>query len=81
MKIAWSPAKEIKIQHIEGNLFLIQCFYLGDWLKVEQGGPWLFQQNIVCIEKYDGLLAPESINLNFFDTYIQIHKLPIGYRK
>jgi hypothetical protein len=27
------------------------------------------------------LLALESINLNFFDTYIQIHKLPIGYRK
>jgi hypothetical protein len=55
MKVAWSPAKEIKIQHIEQNLFTIQCFCLGDWLKVEKGGPWLFRQNIVCIEKYDGL--------------------------
>jgi hypothetical protein len=81
MKIAWSPAKEIKFEHIEGNLFSIQCFCLGDWLKVEQGGPWLFRQNIVCIEKYDGLLALESVNLNFFETWIQIHKLPIGYRK
>jgi hypothetical protein len=48
---------------------------------VEQGGPWLFRQNIVCIEKYNGLLALESTNLNFFDTWIQIHKLPNGYRK
>jgi hypothetical protein len=30
MKVAWSPAKEIEIQHIEGNLFTIQCFCLGD---------------------------------------------------
>jgi hypothetical protein len=43
-------------------------------------GPWLFRQNIVCIEKYDGLARPKSVDLNFFSTWIQIHKLPIGYR-
>jgi hypothetical protein len=46
-----------------------------------EGGPWLFRQNIVCIEKYDGLARPESVDLNFFTTWIQIHKLPVGYRK
>jgi hypothetical protein len=81
MKIAWSPAKDIQFHHIEGNLFTIQCHCLGDWLKVDQGGPWLFRQNIVCIEEYDGLTDPETIDLNFFTTWIQIHKLPIGYRK
>jgi hypothetical protein len=40
----------------------------------------LFRQSAVCIEKYDGLSPPESIDLNFFPTWIQIHKLPIGYR-
>jgi hypothetical protein len=80
MKIAWSPAKEIRFEHIEGNLFSVQCFCLGDWLKVEKGGPWLFRQNIVCIEEYDGLSDPETVDLNSFATYIQIHKLPIGYR-
>ncbi|KAK1694816.1 hypothetical protein QYE76_011513 [Lolium multiflorum] len=48
--------------------------------KVKDGGPWLFRKNIVCIEEYDGLVDPESIDLNYFDTWIQIHKLPIGYR-
>jgi hypothetical protein len=80
MKVAWSPAKEVKIHHIEGNLFTVQCFCLGDWIKVEQGGLWLFRQNIVCIEKYDGLSDPETIDLNTFATWIQIHKLPVGYR-
>jgi hypothetical protein len=80
MMNAWSPAKSIEFHHLEGNLFTIQCFCLGDWLKVKDGGPWLFRQNVVCIEEYDGLVPPESVDLNFFDTWIQIHKLPIGYR-
>jgi hypothetical protein len=61
-------------------MFTIQCYCLGDWLKVKEGGPWLFRQNAVCIEEYDGLSSPDSIDLNFFDTWIQVHKLPIGYR-
>ncbi|KAK1649225.1 hypothetical protein QYE76_067030 [Lolium multiflorum] len=80
MCVAWSPAREVKFQHLEGNLFTIQCFCLGDWLKVEKGGPWLFRQNAVCIEKYDGLTDPESIDLNSFAAWIQIHKLLVGYR-
>jgi hypothetical protein len=80
MRSAWSPAKEIIFQHIEGNMFTVQCFCLGDWLKVTEEGPWLFRQNVVCIEKYDGFASPDSIDLNNFETWIQIHKLPIGYR-
>jgi hypothetical protein len=81
MRIAWSPAREVKFQHLEANLFTIQCFCLGHWIKVTEGGPWLFRQNIVCIEKYDGLARPETVDLNYFTTWIQIHKLPVGYRK
>jgi hypothetical protein len=40
---AWSPAKQIEFNHLEGNLFTIQCFCLGDWLQVKEGGPWLFR--------------------------------------
>jgi hypothetical protein len=49
-------------------------------MKVEQGGPWLFHQNVVCIKKYDGLASPDSVDLKKFSTWIQIHKLPVGYR-
>jgi hypothetical protein len=81
MRVAWSPARDVQFQHLEGNLFTVQCFCLGDWLKVEKGGPWLFRQSVVCIEKYDGLAPTDTVDLNFFSTWIQIHKLPIGYRK
>jgi hypothetical protein len=39
MKVAWSTASEIIFHHIEGNIFNVQCFCLGDWIKIEKGGP------------------------------------------
>jgi hypothetical protein len=65
MNIAWSPARNIQFQHLEGNLFTVQCFCLGDWLKVEKGGPRLFCQSVVCIEEYDGLSNLENFDLIF----------------
>lgn len=47
---------------------------------MEPGGPWLFRQNVVCIEPYDGLVSVESIDLNYLDVWIQIHKLAVGYK-
>jgi hypothetical protein len=70
---------EIIIKPLEEKLFTIQCFFLGDSLKVKDGGPWLFRQNAVIIEPYDGLCAPESIDLNSIAVWLQIHKLSIGY--
>lgn len=80
MITAWSSTREIKFRALEGNLFSIQCFCLGDWLKVTKEGPWLFRQNAVAIEPYDGLSSPDSVDLNFIDVWLQIHKLPDGYR-
>jgi hypothetical protein len=34
----------------------------------------------ISIEPYDGFSLPETINLNHFTTWVQIHKIPIGYR-
>ena len=80
IRTAWSPSREVKLTALEDNLFTIQCHCLGDWLKVEQGGPWLFRQNAVIIEPYDGLSLVESVELNSIALWLQIHKLPIGYR-
>jgi hypothetical protein len=80
MRNAWSSAQRVEFNHLEGNLFTVQCFCLGDWLKITEGGPWLFRQNAVCIERYDGLSDSEGIYLNHFETWMQIHKLPVGYR-
>jgi hypothetical protein len=80
MRNAWSPTKEVIFTALEPNLFTVQCFCVGDWLKIEQGGPWFFRQHAVFIEPYDGFTGPETIDLNSLGVWIQIHKLPLGYR-
>jgi hypothetical protein len=42
---------------------------------------WDVTQSVVSIEPYDGLVLRETIDLNFFTTWIQLHKIPVGYRK
>jgi hypothetical protein len=80
MRVAWSPAREVKFRSLENNLFTIQCYCLGDWLKITKGGPWLFRQNAVTVEEYDGLSSPDSVDLNYLSVWVQVHKLPDGYR-
>jgi hypothetical protein len=44
-----------------------------------EGGPGNFQGNPVLMEEYDGFTKPSSIELNFFDVWIQIHDIQIGF--
>jgi hypothetical protein len=80
MTTAWSPAQEVKFRALEENIFTIQCSCLGDWIKVIEGGQWLFRQNVVIIEPYDSLVPEKSIDLTRFSAWVQIHNLPEGYR-
>jgi hypothetical protein len=49
MRIAWSPVKEVKFQHLEENLFSVQCFCLGDWIKVEKGVRGCFDKTLSAL--------------------------------
>jgi hypothetical protein len=44
-----------------------------------EGGPGNFRGNPVLMEEYDGFTKPSSIELNFFDVWIQIHDVQIGF--
>ena len=81
MRNAWSPAREVKFNALEENLFTIQCSCLGNWMKITESRPWLFRQNAVIIEPYDGIVPISSVNLDMIAVWIQIHNLPPAYRK
>ncbi|KAM0927800.1 hypothetical protein ACQ4PT_002069 [Festuca glaucescens] len=76
MRSAWNPAKEVAWRKIEDNLFTIQFACLGDWNKAMLQGPWVFRNQAVMIEEYDGFANPRSIVLDKITVWAQVLKLP-----
>jgi hypothetical protein len=46
---------------------------------MKEGGPWNFGGNPVLIEEYNGFTKPSEVELFFFDIWIQMHDLPVGF--
>ena len=42
-------------------------------------GPWLFRNQGVLIEEYDGFTKPSQIKLDTMEIWAQIHDLPDGF--
>jgi hypothetical protein len=76
MRSAWNPAREVTWRRIEDNLFTIQFNCLADWNKAMHQGPWLFRDQALIIEEYDGFTNPLSVKLDKITVWAQIHKLP-----
>ena len=81
MRSAWNPAKPVRWRRIENNLFTIQFGCLADWNTAMNGGPWLFRNQGVLIEEYDGFTNPSSIVLTKIEVSARILKLPDNYLK
>ncbi|KAM0873893.1 hypothetical protein ACQ4PT_037777 [Festuca glaucescens] len=81
MKFAWAPAQAVTFRAMEGNRFLVQANYLGDWQRITEQGPWIFRDHGLLVEKYDGSCKASSVELNRIQAWVQIHDVPELYRK
>jgi hypothetical protein len=72
MDAAWGFAKKWSIRPVEDNLFVLQVSCLGDWNRAMEEGPWIFRQQGVMLEPYDGIADPTSITLNRIYAWAQV---------
>ena len=79
MRSAWNPAREGHWRRIDENLFTVQFGCLGDWNTAINKGPWLFRNQGVLIEEYDGFKKPESMVLDKLVVWARVLKLPDNY--
>ncbi|KAK1627889.1 hypothetical protein QYE76_002204 [Lolium multiflorum] len=81
MRAAWNLAQEVRFRAIGQNLFVVQVQCLGDWERIMERGPWIFQNQAVLLEPYDGFSRAQDIELFFMPIWAQIHELPEAYCK
>jgi hypothetical protein len=81
MRAAWNLAQEVRFRAIGQNLFVVQVQCLGDWERIMERGPWIFRNQAVILEPYDGFSRAEDIELFFMPIWAQIHELPEAYCK
>jgi hypothetical protein len=81
MDAAWGFAKSWTIRPVEDNLFVLQVSCLGDWNRVMNDGPWIFRQQGVMVEPYDGVADPNTVVLNRLHAWVQVRGIPPLFRK
>ncbi|KAK1652507.1 hypothetical protein QYE76_070312 [Lolium multiflorum] len=81
MRSSWNPAKEVTWRRVDANLFTIQFNCLADWNKSMHQGPWLFRDQALIIEEYDGFTNPRAVKLDRIGVWAQVHSLPDNYLK
>jgi hypothetical protein len=64
MRFAWAPEQEVTFRDVKENRFVIQANCLGDWQKITEQGPWIFREQGLLIEKYDGSCKASAVELN-----------------
>lgn len=79
MRSAWNPARDVCWRMIDTNLLTVQFGCLGDWNTTLTNGPWLFRNQAVIIQEYDGYTNPRSVVLDKVAVWARILGLPDLY--
>lgn len=75
----WKPTMGVNIKELEQGIFLFQFYHKEDMVWVQKGGPWMFDNAMLCIEDIPPGDDPLKVPLWFLNMWIQIHDLPVGF--
>lgn len=61
IKTSWKLQGKENIKEVGQNLFIFEFQVTLDLVKVQNGRPWSFDRNLLCLITFDGKLAPNHI--------------------
>ena len=75
-----SLAQGVNFWPVGSNPFVLTVNCLGDCGRITEKGPWIFRNNGVIIEPYDGFTKLDEVVLDRLPLWIQVHNVLPGYR-
>ncbi|GKF92380.1 reverse transcriptase [Tanacetum coccineum] len=61
---AWRPRRSVRIQELEGGLFLAVFEHPVDMMRVLDDGPWLVERDLVIITSLDEDEQPSNVEMS-----------------
>lgn len=60
----WRLSSKVVFKEVGANVFIVSFVNLVDKNRVEQGRPWLFDNNIFVLEQFDSLTPPKNMQFD-----------------
>lgn len=73
----WKFARDIRIFEVGANLFLFELCPEQVLKHVWEGKPWLFDQQLICLQYFDGFSSPTNLVFNHAFLWVQLHDMPL----
>lgn len=72
----WRPARGMMFEELSNNLFLFYFFHARDMKRVQEDGPWSFEQSLLLVKHLQPNEDPFELSLTKADFWVQVHKVP-----
>ncbi|PNY09838.1 hypothetical protein L195_g006396 [Trifolium pratense] len=77
----WKPVRGVTIKETRAGKILFQFAHPIDMEEVLNGGPWVFDNNMLILEQVQLGMQIEHIPLFHVNMWVQVHNLPMGLMK
>ncbi|PWA56181.1 hypothetical protein CTI12_AA420130 [Artemisia annua] len=77
---AWRPRRPVRIQELEGGLFLAIFDHLVDMRRVLDDGPWSVERDLVILKPLDEDEQPSKVEMSSIPFWIRLLNLPFSMR-
>lgn len=82
MAKVWRLSRKARFKAVGSNIFIMSFATYVDKMRVEHGRPWLFDNHILVIEAFDGLIQSKNTKFDRASLCLQLLQLPyVGMNK
>ncbi|KAE9466937.1 hypothetical protein C3L33_01156, partial [Rhododendron williamsianum] len=79
MDLAWGYPKGLKVMEVGGGIYQFVFGNEMDLLRVLAGGPWLFSNQLIVLQRWAEGVKPDQINFSYSPFWIQLRALPLEF--
>lgn len=80
LRMIWKPTKNVQINEVDDELYLVEFGDGRNKKKVMEMCPWSYEKQLILLKEFEGEQAPKDISLWQCPFWVQIHKPPLKSR-